>query len=412
MNLRTFPAQILVLLVLGIAQAALADEPSPSVSLGGFGTLGGAYHEADGLEYRRSINQKHGTRSGQLDFGIDSMLGAQLTARANSQIDGMLQAVSRQNADSSWRPRLTWAFLRYAPNDNWQVRAGRLGLDTQLYADSRAIGYSYLTVRPRLELFGNIPFDSFDGFDTTYRQPAGANLLAFKFFHGVMNGEFPVANQSPAKFATTHINGLIATLTHDDLQLRAIYGKTRLQGNGDTQPLIDALNSTGFASASVAADQINVSGRHTSFGELEAVYDQGPLSLQASWLVQKAPRDSAILPTSSAFSLLGGYRVGDFKPYLGYSRMRSSTATASSGLPAYGQLIVLDQAVNAAAAGYVQRQQSLSLGVRYDFATNMAFKLQVDQVRAKHAQLVTGRDPSDSRYASLTLLSACLDFVF
>lgn len=402
-------------LALTLAQSAIAEEEAPNWKFGGFGTAGASYHHADGLEYHRSTDQKEGARSGKTTTELDSVLGLQLSGHATNQIDGMVQTVSRQYADGYWDPRVTWAFLRYSPNDDWQLRAGRLGLDTQLYADSRTIGYAFLTVRPQPELFGGLPFDYLDGFDIRYRHPFGDGdyLLTLKAFRGRLDGE--VANPSgvaPIKYGKIRFTGLVATVAHDDLQFRAVYARAHIVSNGDSQPLLDGLRATGFASASAAADKLDNSGHSTNAAELAFLYDGNPLSVEAAILHNSAPRSSAVLARTTSFALLTGYRIGSFKPYLGFAHTTSSSSTVSSGLPAFGPLIALDQAVADVSATSQRRQQTWTLGVRYDFANNMDLKLQLDGIRAKRSALVTETANPSDRYRGMALFTATVDFVF
>lgn len=60
------------------AQGQPAAEADARWSVSGFGTLGAAWHDADDTQFRRSVDQRRGTRANELDFGIDSTLGLQV----------------------------------------------------------------------------------------------------------------------------------------------------------------------------------------------------------------------------------------------------------------------------------------------------------------------------------------------
>ncbi len=40
------------------------------------------------------------------------------------------------------------ALVRYTPDENWDIRLGRLGLNAYIAADSRRIDYAHLWLRP------------------------------------------------------------------------------------------------------------------------------------------------------------------------------------------------------------------------------------------------------------------------
>ena len=64
-----------------------------------------------------------------------------------------VQAISRYDQHRTFRPQVAWAFVKYEPTPNLSLRAGRLGTEFFMMADSRWVGYSFLTVRPPGDYF-------------------------------------------------------------------------------------------------------------------------------------------------------------------------------------------------------------------------------------------------------------------
>lgn len=411
MNLKAVGHAFATLLALAAAAQACADDAGPALRLGGFGTLGATYHTRDDVDYRRSLDQTHGTRGGEIDLCVDSVLGIQLNARANEQLEAVVQAVSRRYVDDTWKPRLTWAFLRYAPDESAQLRIGRLGLDTQLNADSRLIGFSYLPVRPSPEYLGMIPIDFTDGADLSLRHPMGGGLATAKLFYGREHGEISAAGRA-SRISDSTGGGLVLGYTLGGLQLRAVSGTVRLTDNGDMQALIDGLRATGLPSAANAAARLDNRGRRLDFHALDAAYESGPLKLQGSLFSQRASGEAALLANMRAGFVVAGYRLGEFTPYASFARVKSERVDFATGLPAFPRLIELDQAANGAVRGAQFDQRSVGLGVRYDFATNYALKFQVERVRAGDSPLVRDLGPRPRDVKRLTLFSLALDFVF
>ncbi len=138
--------------------------------------------------------RREGAESGELDFGTDSIAGLQIDAALNSKFDVVVQGVTRQRADGDWTPRLSQGFLRFSPDDSLVLRAGRIGYDIYLLAESRQVGYSYLAVRPSPEFYGQITNDDIDGLDVAYTRRIGRGLFKARVFGGAGSGELAFAD--------------------------------------------------------------------------------------------------------------------------------------------------------------------------------------------------------------------------
>jgi hypothetical protein len=404
-------SRLILLGCLAASVTAHADEEPARLKLSGFGTLGIGYHGSDGLEYRRTTDQSQGVRGGHLDAGTDSVLGVQLNASITDQFDAVIQAVSRRRSDSSSTPDITWAFLRYSPDESLEVRLGRVGTAAQINSDSRLIGYSFLPVRLPPELLGTAPQDHVDGIDIAYRHPMGDTLLSVRGFLGQQTAHIHSIGRSVST-PNNEVAGLILGAVRGDLQLRIVAGAARVKNNGDGQGILDGLRATGMNQAIAAASRLDIAGRMIHFGSADVSYEHGPLRLLGSAFLQTAPDDSALLvPIRSAY-FLAGYRVGAFTPYVAAARSATSGVTFTTGLPPAPGLTILDQAATAAVVSTQCNQRSLALGVRWDFATNRALKLQVDRVHADQSPLVRDDQTPARDQRQLTLISATLDFVF
>lgn len=396
---------------LATAATGRADDEPPRFKLGGFGSLGAAYHGSDGLEYRRVVDQPYGARGGRLDPGLDSVLGVQLNARLTEQFDAVIQAISRRHSDNTWDPGLSWAFLRFSPDESLHLRVGRLGVDSQLNGDSRLIGYSNLAVRPSPELFGANPQDYVDGIDIAWRHPVGETLLSAKAIYGYQAAHVH-SNGRQVRIPSNDVGALILGAMHGGLQLRFVYGAARVKNNGDAQALVDGLRATGMAQAVAAAARLDNAGRMTQFGAADAGFDHGPLRLLASVFWQTAPEDAALLVDTRTAYFLAGYRIRAWTPYVTAARTTTSGVSLTTGLPPGPALTPLDQAATAAVSGAQFNQRTAGVGVRWDFAPDRALKFQVDRVHAGLSPVVRDLDSPPRDQRNLTLFSATLDFVF
>lgn len=404
-------SRLILLGCLAAGVTAHADDEPARLKLSGFGTLGIGYHGSGDLEYRRTTDQSQGYRGGHPNLGTDSVLGVQLNATLTDQFDAVIQAVSRRRYDSSSNPDITWAFLRYSPDESLEVRVGRVGTAAQINSDSRLIGYSFLPVRLPPELLGTAPQDHVDGIDIAYRHPMGDTLFSLRGFLGYQTAHVH-SNGLGRPVPANEVAGLILGAVQGDLQVRVVAGAARVKGNADAQAILDGLRATGISQAISAAARLDLAGRMVRFASADASFERGSLRLAGSAFWQMAPEDSATLVDIRSAYLLAGYRIGDFTPYVSMARSATSGVTLDTGLSPVPALTALDQAAVATAAASQCDQRSLALGMRWDFATNRAFKFQVDRVHAGLSPLVRdlGAPPQGPR--QLTLFSATLDFVF
>src|SRR5664279_4588835 len=178
-----------LIVVLGNATSSLAEEtPAPmptdsSVTLRGFGTVGVAKSSSDQAEFMRDLSQPRGI-SNHWSGRIDTVLGGQANWQINSTVEMVGQVVSRYHYDGSRNPELMWAFAKWDPDARVSFRAGRIGADFMMLADSRLVGYSYLPVRPSVDFFGPLFFSHFDGADASLTLPLNNDLVRGKLFAG------------------------------------------------------------------------------------------------------------------------------------------------------------------------------------------------------------------------------------
>ena len=85
----------------------------------------------------------------------------------------MLQVISEQRLDNTYRPIVEWANIKYQATPDLSLRFGRIALPMFLAADYRKVGYAYPWARTPVEVYGAIPFSNSDGVDATYRWNRG-----------------------------------------------------------------------------------------------------------------------------------------------------------------------------------------------------------------------------------------------
>ena len=375
-----------------------ADTPaSPAFSLHGFGTLGMVRTDEDHAQFIRDLSQPSGAGT-QWATKVDSLLGIQANVQFGPSTEGVVQAVTRYHADSSYRPELVWAFLRHDFSPSFSLRAGRLGTEFYMLGDSRLVGYSNISVRPSPDFYGSLVFSYIDGADVSATLPVASGLLKGKLFTG----------QSPEK---TPYSGLLWDLKGSNLlggyldysrgpwQFRMSHAQVKFQHE---MPVDELTGIPYFA----LVPEMAMANRRVSFSSIGLVYDPGPLNVQ--FMLNQIQHDGPAYADSRAGYILAAYRLGKVTPYLGMSR---SVSDAKS-LPVIGQPDVDALTASLVTHSYID-QHTFTLGGRWDFQKNLALKTQVDWVRGSPASVFLLKvSESGGWQGNITVFSLALDFVF
>jgi hypothetical protein len=404
------------LLWLAVAAACAAFAPTAAadgerrLSWGGFGTIGALYHNADGLEYRRNINQPRGAQAGELDLATDSILGLQVNAAWNRQLELVAQTLTRLSADNDWQPQLTRAFVRYNPGETLSLRAGRVGWDIYPRADSRNIGYSQSGIRPPVEAFGFIPTDAYDGGNLTLTRPLGNGLLGAQLYGGVTSGKVVRADGSFNDIDGSPVWGGHVDYSFGPWVVRLGSGVFELRNAPDLDALVAGLRQTGQPQALALADTFADKDRRTLFYVAGAAYDEGPL--QSRLFLGRTQSDGVVGRNALTGLLTAAYRRDRLTPYGSLAFIHSLRDIEETGLPDAPRFAALNAGAHAIQALGYNDQRSLSLGLRYDFRPRLALKFQVDQVWMYGSTLVFEGDRPQSGRDRMTVFGLSLDFIF
>jgi hypothetical protein len=398
------PALCLGLLAPGLSIAD--DSIFSALALHYFGTAGLSYVTSGQADFVRDLSQPNGAKGGQWSYELDTLAGAQANIQINEQLEIVGQAVSRHRYDDTYTPELTWAFVKYSPRPDVDLRGGRLGTDFYMRADSRLVGYSYLTVRPSVDYYGGIPFQSLDGVDGAFTLALGDGLLRAKAFGGYSPEKVPLENSEPWDISNSLFLGGSLDYQWDSWQFRLGYFQLRYARDlpGSFTTLMTTLRKTSLRGIQ-AADTLAVGGTTSHHFSAGTVYEEGPLQVQL--MVSGVKHESAFFQDSVSGYLLTGYRIGDVTPYAGLSWSRTNpTIPNSTGIPA------LDSAVVNTVGRTGSNQNTYTLGLRWDFHTGMDIKLQWDAIRGHPDSTFVYRWEQPSWTGQTHVLSTVFDFAF
>ncbi|NHQ85604.1 hypothetical protein HA050_05660 [Iodobacter sp. HSC-16F04] len=411
-DLIRYPLMLLMLLP-GLGRAEEYAEQD-LFSLSGFATLGAVYNSTDQADFLRDLSQREGAGyTRQLDFGVDSLIGLQLDAKINSEISASAQLLSHRRYDNSYTPELNWGFVKYTPNDSVQARAGRLGFDVYMQADSRNVGYSYLPVRPPVDYYGGLPISYLDGVDFVLKHPIGEGIARLELAMGYAREKLPVqGSDNSLDLNGSPLWGGYLDYQLQNWQFRVGYARLTLENElPDLDLLLNVLRSPqlqSFPGPAQFADDAMIKGKTVEFISAGMVYDNGPLQIQL--MLRRLLATTISYPDNDAGYLMLAYRVGPFTPYASYSIVKPKIIKHDLGLPdipAFAQVNGLSRLIQPYP---LSDQSTYSLGVRYDVMRNLDLKFQVDQVDGRDSFQWANKQPAwDGR---ATIYSLTLDFIF
>ncbi len=342
------------------------------VEFRGFGTLSGAYSDSDTLGFRRDITQEGKTR--QFSLSQDSLLGLQSDVQITDALKASVQIVGKDRFNNSLDQAVTWANLSYDFNNTWNIRLGRIGSDLTLIGDVGNISYAYDWVRPPVEFYGMIPFYHFDGAEILYRRSLEHGHLSVKAFHGRSGNTFKYENLE-TEFELFPFSGLALRYENGGFTYRAGYARTELNASHTSTPDF----------RDILAEYAHLPGVPETIAQLRI--DRSPIQYYATgftyrdatwkWLAEASYIDSELptfLPSVAAYTGVVK-RLNNVALYGLVSHIRTTESPESAN----DQLLeplrnYIDNMLNECDV----QQTTMSLGVRWDVAPNVAIKGQWD----------------------------------
>lgn len=375
----------------------IGDSLIAGINLKGFGTVGIAHSDEANAQFVRDLSQPNGLSKGW-SGKVDSLFGLQANLKLNANTEAVIQGLTRHRYDGSWRPELSWAFLRHDLSPDFTVRVGRMGIEFFMQSDSRLIGYANLTVRPPADYYGPLVISYFDGIDASLTTDTGHGLIRGKLFAGYAAETTPFAEP-----LTWNLHGSPTVGGHLDYingpwQIRYGHAQVRFKHG---QPLneLAGLDITSFA------PELAIVDRWAYYDSIGFVYDEG--NLQVHGQIGHIDYQSSVYEDTDLGYLIAGYRLGQITPYAGYSRVRSKAAGLTT--PMTPELAAIIAGVTAQTHA---DQHTITLGTRWDFVHNVALKAQLDLVRGKPDSLFSVRNETPGWDGRMNVFSLSLDFVF
>ena len=394
------PARSAAALVLALALCSTrASAALPAIDVSGFGTGGFVITDSGKAEFGRVPQQLVGANS-EGDVGVDSLLALQGTVHLNDMFSATVQGIVRRMFNTGFQLDIPVFFVKAEVTRDLAVRVGRIQLPVFMSSDYRQVGYSNTWVRPPIEVYGQVPFDSDDGADILYRKAIGPADISAQAFYGKTDASLPAAAIQSRKNW-----GANASITVGPLTLRAGRNQSAFTSTSATvTQLLTAVNAAGFTALANRLNPLSVPFKFTDYG---FSLDETHLTIQGE--ISKATAGGFVASTDGQY-LLAGYRVGKLTPYAMYARQWVTSARTDTTIPQVGPLIPLALGVNQLINSVGADQHTISAGARWDVHESVDLKLQVDRVSPEGNGLFLNIRPGF--HGPVYVASMTLDFVF
>lgn len=327
-----------------------------------------------------------------ISFSSESLFAIQISGDINDRMTATGQLVSRGADD--YDVDFEWAYLTFEATDNLSISAGRLRLPLFRYSASSDIGYSYHWVNAPRSVY-DVAFTNIEGIRFDYSDYAGdweytLQAVVGNYENDLAGGRLIGDN--------TYLGS--AEFTYESLKFRAVYGANKATyTRADLEGAVAGLRQLG--AASLAADLELVDDTGTFLG-LGFEYDNFDYFFSAEYTVVE--NEESYSPKDVAYYATVGLRSGKWTPSVTYE-----VKDGNDDLKFLDQVAALPAAVQPTATAIVAGTQLsimedvsiVTLGVRYDYDTNVAFKADVSSYRD---------DIDDSNDA--TLIRVAVNYVF
>lgn len=373
------------------------------------------------------------------NFKQDTVLGIQISKQVNDSTSVTGQLVSRGLDD--FKTEAAWAYVSFEATESTTMRMGRLRVPFFYYSEFLEVGYAYNWVRLPNDVYG-IPFSSFDGVDIVQNFSLGSVDGYVQINYGRQNNDF-ILFQETYKADMKNLAGISLNLTQGDFGMRLGVQQTNMTLDTVTDPelaaaytelaiasatfdaapseatgaaLIGANNNVNEKSGSVrrvdqaqsaaaglagamalagtplkegTLDDFNFEDKKANFYNAALTYDNGDFSFITETTFLKY--ETGLLVDNQAWLASMAQRFSAVTVHLTYSTSRDILGDGEKG--------DLQEALKLQG-----EDQSVMLGLRYDYDVNTALKFEVQH----HDELVNQGEPGDQAM----LYSFAVDVIF
>lgn len=369
------PSLLLACLCL-VSAASESFEVTDNLEVSGFVRVIGGYLNSDN-------HSVEGYRDG-FSLHQQSLIAIQPTYHVTGRLSGTVQWIG--HSGEGRESGVEWAYLTYDFNDQWQIKAGKLRMPLFYYSDSIDVGYSYSWISPPMQLYNNKLFPTFEGGNISYSASLGDYSLRLEGLYGYYNNDYVMigGTRLDAEARIDDMYGFNLNLGSGSYNVRLAYHTGMSKTSMDfLKPLQTALAQAGFtdSAATLAAtgpvEVYSVGLNYESFSGF----------LRGEWV--RTVTELNLSPTQTSYYITVGKYLDDWTLHLTFACAENTRTRPSAELQPYVADPTLNPMLAQLAAGYYYTYEriptgglnSVTVGTRWDFRPDMAFKLDVSYLK-------------------------------
>jgi hypothetical protein len=376
--INVFFIAICTLSVCAVSHAQPLDDSAWQLS--GFGTLALSHSDNDNLGARNTTAQ-----DGYYDewnWSQYSRLGLQIDYAHSERVSAGLQIVAKKrDFDDSLSDLIHWAYVDFTINPSFAIRLGRVAQDNYLVSEYREVGYAQPWAHTPFEYYGQLSSSFRNGIQLRFNRLVNEGLFSARL--ALSKGDLGTVNNGSEDILDFEPN-YDFTLEWENLNWRVQFNHNRGKistSDDDVVALQDALRTLaafGWTSITPFIDDFNLNDTTIKY------YSAGVSYQNNGWLIQSelsyTDTESAIYDNVRNGYFLVGKRLGNWTPFILYAQAKSDRFI----VPEAPVFLAASQAELQVGTDFLgTNQKTISVGTRWDVATDIALKMQWDITRVK-----------------------------
>ena len=332
-------------------------------------------------------------------FNSDSVVGAQAQIELSDHWSFISQVVASgydYTEDDPYTPKVGWFVFGYQINPSTQARIGRFRTPQYMYSTTLEVGYTYQWVRPSQNAYPLFmsPFKHLDGFDLTHSMSLEDVDLTYQVFAGTTEGTYEgVMGEASWSFGgnvTAVWSEFTARISGHQLNLSIEYPGFKelgLVAGYENLAAAYAADPDAQAALLLIPDSFDADEQITNYISLGFAWERNNWIL-SSELMHYRSEDRNFANDADGYYISVAYQWDDISPYImigeyhnRFSDDVKNKVIASEQYIPQGDNPTLDglRATTIEVFDLFNvNQETITLGVRYDFHPKADFKFEVE----------------------------------